>query len=41
MIEQTVQPHARMQQQANELASEITSLVLHAHAALVYDLLEH
>lgn len=41
MIEQAVQPHARMRQQANDLASEITLLVLHAHAAMVYDLLEH
>ncbi len=41
MIEQTVLPHARHPQQANQVASEITQLVLHAHAAMVYDLLEH
>lgn len=41
MIEQTVLPHARHQQQASEVAAQVTQLVLHAHAAMVYDLLEH
>ncbi|MDN6624520.1 MAG: MerR family transcriptional regulator [Acidipropionibacterium jensenii] len=41
MIEQTVLPHARHPQRANQVATEITSLVLHAHAAMVYDLLQH
>lgn len=45
MIEQTVMPHARhahqADQQVSKLASEITQLVIHAHAAMVYDLLEH
>ncbi|AXE38907.1 MerR family transcriptional regulator [Acidipropionibacterium virtanenii] len=41
MIEQTVLPHIRHQQEAGEIASQVTQLVLHAHAAMVYDLLEH
>ncbi|AFV89472.1 MAG: MerR family transcriptional regulator [Acidipropionibacterium acidipropionici] len=41
MIEQTVLPHVRHREQAGEIASQVTQLVLHAHAAMVYDLLEH
>ncbi|WP_130865379.1 transcriptional regulator FtsR [Acidipropionibacterium timonense] len=41
LIEQALIPHARQPEKSSKVASEVTQLMMHAHAAMVYDLLEH
>lgn len=40
MVEQAVAPFLRRRQGANEVAAEVTQLVIHAHAAMMHNLLE-
>lgn len=40
LVEQAIAPYVRRRSQADEAASEVTRLVLHAHAAMMHVLLE-
>ena len=40
LVEQAIAPYVRRRTHANEAASEVTRLVLHAHAAMMHTLLE-
>ena len=41
LIEQALIPHARHPEQASKIAAETTKVMMHAHTAMVYDMLEH
>lgn len=41
LIETTLIPHARHPERSSQVAAEVTQLMMHAHAAMVHDLLEH
>ncbi|MGA4507545.1 MerR family transcriptional regulator [Propionibacteriaceae bacterium G1746] len=41
LVEQAIAPFVRRRTHANEAASEVTRLVLHAHAAMMHTMLEH
>ncbi|MSS45570.1 MerR family transcriptional regulator [Cutibacterium sp. WCA-380-WT-3A] len=41
LIEQALIPHARHPDQASKIAAETTKVMMHAHTAMVYDMLEH
>lgn len=40
LVEQAIAPYVRRRNRANDAASEVTRLVLHAHAAMMHTLLE-
>lgn len=41
LIEQALIPHARHAERASRIATETTQIMMHAHTAMVYDMLEH
>ena len=41
LIEQALIPYARHPEQASKIAAETTKVMMHAHTAMVYDMLEH